>query len=84
MPKKAKKITIDVPLPMYEAIEKSREKGTSTSAFVRCAIERSLRSIERAKLERKLKDGYIANAAMGDQIAKEFEFVDAETAGQIE
>ncbi len=78
-----KKITVDIPLPMYEAIEASRESNTTTSVFVRHAIERYLRFLERTKLERELQEGYLANAALSDQIHKEFEFVDAELAGQV-
>jgi hypothetical protein len=58
--------------------------NTTISVFVRDSINRHLRSIQRAKLERELKEDYIANAAPGDRICKEFEFVDAETAGQID
>ena len=82
---KSRKITVDLPLPLYEATERAvSDLNTTISVFVRDSINRRLRSIERAKLERELKEGYLANAALGDRICKEFEFVDAETAGQIE
>jgi len=82
---KSRKITVDLPLPLYEATERAvSDLNTTISVFVRDSINRRLRSIERAKLERELKEGYLANAALGDRICKEFEFVDAETAGQID
>ncbi len=82
---KSKKITVDVPLPLYQATERAvSDLNTTISVFVRDSLNRRLRSIERAKLERELKEGYLANAALGDRISKEFEFIDAETAGQID
>ena len=85
---KSKKITVDVALPLYQATERAvsdlSDLNTTISVFVRDSLNRRLRSIERAKLERGLKEGYLANAALGDRISKEFEFIDAETAGQID
>ena len=78
---KAKKITVDIPRALYEeTAEVVRERHITTSVFVREALEGYLRSIKRRKLERELEEGYIANADLGDQIHKEFEFVDAEQA----
>ena len=82
---KSKKITVDIPLPLYEATDRAAsDLNTTISVFVRDSMSRRLRSIERAKLDRELKEGYLANAALGDQISKEFESIDAETAGQID
>ncbi len=58
----------------------AQERHIMTSEFVREAMERHLKAIERRKLERELKEGYLANASLGDQIHEEFEFVDAEQA----
>jgi metal-responsive CopG/Arc/MetJ family transcriptional regulator len=78
---KAKKITVDIPRVLYEETEGVvHERGITTSVFVREAMERYLKSIKRRKLERELEEGYVANAALGDQIHKEFDFVDAEQA----
>jgi hypothetical protein len=79
-----KKITVDIPLSMYQAMEANRESNTTTSVFVRRAIERYLRLLERVKLERDLQEGYIANAALSAQIHQEFEFADAEVAGEVD
>lgn len=77
--KTKKKITVDIPQSLYkEAEEVIRERHITTSVFVRQAMERHLKSIKRRKLERELEEGYLANAALGDQIHKEFEFADAE------
>ena len=78
---KAKKITVDIPRSLYEeTAEVVQEQNITTSMFVREAMERYLRSIKRRRLERELEEGYVANAELGDQIHKEFEFVDAEQA----
>ena len=77
---KSRKITVDLPLPLYEATERAvSDLNTTISVFVRDSINRRLRSIERAKLQRELKEGYLANAALGDQISRELTFIDAET-----
>jgi len=81
---RVKKITVDIPLSMFEAMEANRESNTTTSVFIRRAIERYLRLLERAKLERALQEGYIANAAVSGQIHQEFEFADAELAAEVE
>jgi metal-responsive CopG/Arc/MetJ family transcriptional regulator len=76
---RAKKITVDIPRSLYEETEEViHERHITTSMFVRDAMERYLKSINRKKLERQLEEGYVANAALGDQIHNEFEFVDAE------
>jgi Arc/MetJ-type ribon-helix-helix transcriptional regulator len=80
-PTRAKKITVDIPRPLYEAAEEvTAERHITTSDFVREAMERYLDDIRSAKLQRELEEGYIANARLGDQIHKEFDFVDAEQA----
>ncbi len=78
---RAKKITVDIPRSLYEETEEViRERHITKSTFVREAMERYLKAIKRKKLERELEEGYLANAALSDQIHKEFEFVDAEQA----
>ncbi len=78
---RAKKITVDIPRDLYEQAEEVvTERHITRSVFVREALERHLENIKQAKLERELEEGYIANAAVGDQIHSEFEYVDAELA----
>ena len=80
-PARAKKITVDIPRSLYkETKELTAERHITTSVFVREAMERYLDDIRRAKLQRELEEGYIANAPLSDRIHKEFEFVDAEQA----
>jgi hypothetical protein len=78
---RAKKITVDIPRSLYkETKEVTAERHITTSMFVREAMERYLDDIRRAKLQRELEEGYIANSPLTDRIHKEFEFVDAEQA----
>ncbi len=85
MARKSRKVTVDIPLRLYEETEQAVSNlNTTISVFIRESISRRLRSIQRANLERELKEGYIANAGLGDQVCKEFQFADGETAGQID
>jgi len=78
---KAKKITVDIPRSLHAETEQVvTERHITTSVFVREAMEHYLHDIKRAKLERELEEGYIANAALGNTIHREFEYVDAELA----
>jgi metal-responsive CopG/Arc/MetJ family transcriptional regulator len=76
-----KKITVDIPQSLYEETEEViQERHTTTSMFVREAIERYLEEIKEKKLERELAEGYMAHASLGQQIHNDFAFVDAELA----
>jgi Arc/MetJ-type ribon-helix-helix transcriptional regulator len=78
---KEKKITVDIPRSLYEETEQiTQQRHMTMSAFVREAMERYLKFIKRRKLEHELEEEYVANAALGDRIHNEFEFVDAEQA----
>jgi metal-responsive CopG/Arc/MetJ family transcriptional regulator len=78
-PARAKKITVDIPLSLYEETQEVlNERQITTSVFVREAMERYLEGIKQKKLERELAEGYVAHAALSQRIHDEFEFVDAE------
>ena len=76
---RAKKITVDIPPSLYRQTEQIvTERHITTSVFVREAMERYVEEIRRSKLGRQLEGGYLAYAAVSDEIYKEFEHVDAE------
>lgn len=76
---RAKKITVDIPQSLYRrTVEIVRERHMTTSELVREAMEQYLDAIRQKKLENELAEGYIANAALSEQVHKEFQFVDAE------
>lgn len=81
VPTRAKKVSVDIPYSLYQETAKVvTERRITTSVFVREAMERYLEELRRSRLERQLEEGYIAHAALGDKIHKEFEYVDAELA----
>ena len=76
---RAKKITVDIPRSLYEEAERLvREREITTSILVRQAVEKYLGDIRRERLEQELREGYLANDALGDKIHREFAAVDAE------
>jgi metal-responsive CopG/Arc/MetJ family transcriptional regulator len=78
-PARAKKISVDLPNPLYkqaEAIVHARH--ISTSVFVREAVKRYIEEIRQEELDRLLEEGYKTTAEIGDRIHKEFAFADAE------
>jgi hypothetical protein len=48
------------------------------SNFVRDAIEEKLKRIEKERIEKELKEGYLANADLDRATCEEFKFVDSE------
>ena len=74
-----KKITVDIPQSLYKRTEEVlHERHITTSELVREAMEQYLDTLWHKKLEEELAEGYIANAALSEQVHREFEFADAE------
>ena len=48
------------------------------SNFVRDAIEEKLKRLEKERIEKELKEGYLANADLDRATCEEFKFVDGE------
>lgn len=75
----AKKITVDIPLHLYEQAEQViGERHITRSVLVREALERFLEGIRREKLERELREGYLAYGPVSEEIHREFRYADAE------
>jgi len=59
-----KRVVVEFPAPLFTRAEHAvAELSTNRSDLVRTAVERYLESLERAKLERELAEGYVANEA---------------------
>ncbi|MDQ2841951.1 MAG: hypothetical protein M3Y72_13115 [Acidobacteriota bacterium] len=75
-----KKVSFDIPRSLFARVEAAASELhlKDTSTFLRQAIERFLIDLQKENLQRELEEGYLANAMLGDQTMKDFEFVDAE------
>jgi hypothetical protein len=50
------------------------------SQFIREAVNEHIRNIEREKLEKKLREGYLAKAKLNIETCREFEPIDGDNA----
>jgi hypothetical protein len=57
-----------------------KEKGMKLSQFIREAVNEHIRNIEREKLEKKLREGYLAKAKLNIETCREFEPIDGDNA----
>lgn len=74
-----KKITVDIPRQLYDQAEQViAERHITRSVLIREALERFLEGVRREKLEGELREGYLAYAAVSDQVHRDFEHADAE------
>jgi len=73
-------VAVELPEPLFDRAERaSRELSINRSELVRQAVERFIEELQRARLERELAEGYLANAKLDRAIAKEFAAVDGES-----
>jgi metal-responsive CopG/Arc/MetJ family transcriptional regulator len=72
------KIAIDFPAPLYERTEEAvRELSLrSRSSLIRAAVEMYLDHWQRAKLERRIAESFLANADMDRRLVQEFKHLD--------
>ena len=67
------------PVDLIARFEKeNKSSGLDFSSFVREAIAEKLKKIDKEKLEKELKEGYLANAELDRATCEEFKFVDGE------
>ena len=67
------------PIDLLNRFEKENRKlGVDFSNFVREAIDEKLNRIEKERLEKELKEGYLANSDLDRATCEEFKFVDGE------
>jgi metal-responsive CopG/Arc/MetJ family transcriptional regulator len=80
MPKtQMRRINLDLTSIQYEEMAKlMAEKGMKLSQFIREAVDEYIAKIEREKLEKELKQGYLAKAELNVKTCQEFEPVDGE------
>ena len=75
----ARRVVVEFPTSLLNRAEGVLpELAINRSELIRKAVERYLETLERAKLERELADGYIANAAQARSLCDEFANVDAD------
>lgn len=76
----ARRVAVDLPEPLFRRVEHAaQELSVNRSELIRQGIERFLEELHRARLERELAEGYIANAKLDRAIAEEFSAVDYES-----
>jgi len=80
MPKtQMRRINLDLSSCQYEEMSRlMAEKGMNLSQFIREAVDEYIAKIEREKLEKQLKQGYLAKAELNIEICQEFEPIDGE------
>jgi len=80
MPKsQMRRINLDLSSYQYEEMSRLMvEKGMNLSQFIREAVDEYIAKIEREKLEKQLKQGYLAKAELNIEICQEFEPIDGE------
>ena len=80
MPKtQMRRINLDLSSYQYEEMSRlMAEKGMNLSQFIREAVDEYIAKIEREKLEKQLKQGYLAKAELKIEICQEFEPIDGE------
>jgi metal-responsive CopG/Arc/MetJ family transcriptional regulator len=74
-----KKICLNIPSLLLEKIdEEAANLNITRSELTREALESYAKSVSAARLEKELKEGYIANAELAKKVCEEWKFVDAE------
>ena len=74
-----KRVVVDFPAPLLSRAERAvAELGTNRSDLIRRAVEQFLESLQKARIEQALADGYTANAAQARQASGEFSHLDSE------
>ena len=67
-----RRVVVDFPTPLLNRAERAiAELRVNRSELIRMAVEQYLESLQRAKLERELAEGYAANAAQARIAAEE-------------
>lgn len=76
-----KRVVVDFPAPLLARAERVvAELEMNRSELIRMAVEQFLESLQKAKLEQSLAEGYVANAAQARQVSEEFAYVDSDVA----
>lgn len=79
MPVVSKRVVVDFPEPLYRQAERgAAELKTNRSGFIRLAVQKLVSELQQKKLEKELADGYIAMAAVSQQVAEDFKHIDSE------
>jgi metal-responsive CopG/Arc/MetJ family transcriptional regulator len=77
----ARRVVVEFPVSLLNRAEGVLpELAINRSELIRNAVELYLETFQRAKLERELAEGYIANAAQTRSLCEEFASVDGDTA----
>jgi len=67
-----KRIAVDFPQPLLLRAERAiAEMSINRSDLIRKAVEQYLEALQRAKLERELMEGYVANASQAMGVAQD-------------
>jgi predicted DNA-binding protein len=75
-----RRILIEFPEELLERAQiLADEQATDRSKFIRTAVEKYVRMIERQRLERELAEAYQANSELALGITREFSAVDGES-----
>ena len=78
---KRKRVVIDFPHPLFAAAEvAATELKINRSSLIREAVQQFLAELHRQKLEKKLAEGYAANAASARIVAAEMMGAEADLA----
>lgn len=76
----ARRVVVEFSEQLLDRAERTtQELSISRSELVRQAVEQFIESSDRAKLEKKLAEGYQANALLDRTLAEEFAAVDYDT-----
>lgn len=79
-PAAVRRVVVEFPAPLLHRAEGMlAELSINRSEFIRKAVERYLEVLQQAKLEQKLAEGYVANAAQARALCDEFAYVDGDT-----
>ena len=74
-----KKILISVPLSLLEEIDEfAKGEKLSRSEFIRQAVKKEIKALQKKKTEEELKKGYIAMGDINRTLAEEGIFADNE------
>lgn len=74
-----KRVVVDFPTPLLNRAERVvTELATNRSELIRRAVEQYLETLQQAKLERDLADGYTANAQQARHACEEFAYSDSD------
>jgi metal-responsive CopG/Arc/MetJ family transcriptional regulator len=75
----ARRVVVEFPASLLNRAEDVLpELAINRSELIRNAVEQYLETLQRAKLERELAEGYIANAAHARFLCQEFANVDTD------